>query len=284
MGTRWVVHLDSEHQCDRISIMILICDIYLRIGLWVCSSQASGNPGPLQSHTKSRQLCILRWVGVRRHHPKRVFKLHERRTLNFPGCNSLYIFFFTCCYGICDQLTIMISICSRLRLARGTDCGRGRLIMMEMISFLLSFANDMYIVRKILQKKIFWDPLWCERDSGRLSCLSPISINKSSTPNGQVFCSTVSMLCVPFWQLYYSASILVPARSSFTSFICNFHSSSYSTPPSNLLSVITRVMDSPDERNFELADQNGLDLNGVQFSNRNSGYHSMLLEYDYSRD
>ena len=43
-------------------------------------------------------------------------------------------------------------------------------------------------------------------------------------------------------------------------------------------------MDSPDERNFELADQNGLDLNGVQFSNRNSGYHSMLLEYDYSRD
>ena len=53
----------------------------------------------------------------------------------------------------------------------------------------------------------------------------------------------------------------------------------YSTPPSDLLSVVTHGMDPSDERNFELADQNGLDLNGVQFSNRNSGYHSMLLTF-----
>ena len=50
-------------------------------------------------------------------------------------------------------------------------------------------------------------------------------------------------------------------------------------PTSDLLSVITRGMDPSDERNFELADQNGLDLNGVQFNNRNSGYHSMLLAF-----
>ena len=53
----------------------------------------------------------------------------------------------------------------------------------------------------------------------------------------------------------------------------------YSTPPSDLLSVVTRGMDPSDERNFERADQSGLDLNGVQFSNRNSGYHSMLLAF-----
>ena len=53
----------------------------------------------------------------------------------------------------------------------------------------------------------------------------------------------------------------------------------YSTPPSDLLSVVTRGMPPFDERNFERADQNGLDLNGVQFSNRDSGYHSMLLAF-----
>ena len=53
----------------------------------------------------------------------------------------------------------------------------------------------------------------------------------------------------------------------------------YSTPPSDLLSVVTRGMDPSDERNFERADQNGLDLNGVQFNYRNSGYHSMLLAF-----
>ena len=58
-----------------------------------------------------------------------------------------------------------------------------------------------------------------------------------------------------------------------------FTLSLYSTPPSDLLSVITRGMDPSDERNFELADQNGLDLNDVQFNNRNSGYHSMLLAF-----
>ena len=53
----------------------------------------------------------------------------------------------------------------------------------------------------------------------------------------------------------------------------------YSTPPSDLLSVVTRGMKPSEERNFELADQYGLDLNGVQFSNRNSGYHLMLLAF-----
>ena len=53
----------------------------------------------------------------------------------------------------------------------------------------------------------------------------------------------------------------------------------YSTPLSDILSVVTRGMDPSDERKFELADQNGLDLNGIQFCNRGSGYHSMLLTF-----
>jgi hypothetical protein len=57
-----------------------------------------------------------------------------------------------------------------------------------------------------------------------------------------------------------------------------FTLSPYSTPPSDLLTVVTRGMDPSDERNFELADQNGLDLNGIQFT-QNSGYHKMLLAF-----
>jgi hypothetical protein len=55
----------------------------------------------------------------------------------------------------------------------------------------------------------------------------------------------------------------------------------YSTPPCDLLSVVTRDMDPSDERKFELADQNGLDLNGVQFASgdQNSSYYSMLLAF-----
>ena len=50
-------------------------------------------------------------------------------------------------------------------------------------------------------------------------------------------------------------------------------------PPSDLLSVATYGMNPSDERDFERADQNGLDLNGLQFSHPNSGYHSMLLAF-----
>lgn len=53
----------------------------------------------------------------------------------------------------------------------------------------------------------------------------------------------------------------------------------YSMPDSDLLSVITYGMDPSDERNFEQADQNGLDLNGVQLSHRHSGYHAMLFTF-----
>ena len=53
----------------------------------------------------------------------------------------------------------------------------------------------------------------------------------------------------------------------------------YSMTPSDLLSVVTRNMDPSGERKFELADQNGLDLNGVQFNNQNSGYYLMLQAF-----
>ena len=52
-----------------------------------------------------------------------------------------------------------------------------------------------------------------------------------------------------------------------------------SIPPSDLLSVVTYGMDPSDEREFEQADNNGLDLNGVQLSHGNSGYHSMLSAF-----
>jgi hypothetical protein len=53
----------------------------------------------------------------------------------------------------------------------------------------------------------------------------------------------------------------------------------YSRLDSDLLSVITYGMDPSDEQNFEQADQNGLDLNGVQLIHRNSGYHAMLFAF-----
>ena len=68
----------------QISIMILICDIYLRTGLWLYRSQASGYPEPHLSHSKSRQLFILRSGSVRTTRQGPV--LH----LNFPGCNSWF--------------------------------------------------------------------------------------------------------------------------------------------------------------------------------------------------
>jgi hypothetical protein len=52
-----------------------------------------------------------------------------------------------------------------------------------------------------------------------------------------------------------------------------------SMPPCDLLSVVTYGMDPSDEREFEQADNNGLDLNGVQLSHGRSGYHSMLLAF-----
>ena len=113
----------------------------------------------------------------------------------------------------------MKSICiSRLGLDRGTDYVPGLLIMMEMISFLPSFANGM------------WESSW------RLSSL-------------------------------------VSARSSFKSLFATFTLPLYSTPPSDLLSVITLDMDSSDERNFELADSEWGWLEWCT-SNRNSGYPS----------